>query len=308
VIAGFGAGDDFGEVVSELFGDAGCDATNNTAEYTALFFGLRNIVAYLLEGTKRGLSAVTVCGDAELDIRQMRGEYAVDNPRLQCFRARVQGIDAKLRAGGFPVRYIHIPRERNAAADALATRGLGQPGRKYDQPEIVMFYPSRGMYSLVSFGGEAPATPATNDAGTAGGGGYHLIDAQTVLRHPSLGAAALRSLNDTHPIEVCVGNGGRLVVLGALPSLSLRFELDATPGRGRTSNGSLEALSNVLVVDHLPVPFHLTVKEGGGFPREAVRYQLDGHTARFDAAGFPPEFRDRPFWVSGGTFLPFFSS
>lgn len=310
VIVGFRTDSEFGMVVRELYGDAGCDATNNTAEYTALVHGLSCIATTSFPHPIRDdIKTLTVCGDAELVIRQMRFEYAVDNPRLQCFHARAFGLDAQLRAAGIPVRYVHIPRDRNTAADALATRGLEHPGRKYNPTEVVMFHPNRSMVSAVSFDGEAPATPASNDLGAIGGG-YHLIDAETVLQHPTLGPVALRNLKSAHPIEVCVGAHGRLTVLGALSTpLSVRFHLDITPGTppGCTSIGSFEAHAKVLVVDHLPVPFHLTVSEGGGFPQDAIRYGLHRGTVRFEAARFPPTFRERPFWTTNTMFLPFFT-
>jgi len=50
----------------------------------------------------------------------------------------------------------------------------------------------------------------------------------------------------------------------------------------------------VLVVDHLPVPFHLC-RDAAGFPTRELNFMLDAKTTQFGYDTFPAAFRDRPF-------------
>jgi ribonuclease HI len=86
--------------------------TNNEAEYRALIHALE-----ALQGSRGGLA---VFSDSELMVKQLRGEYRVREPRLAVLHAAVRDL---LR-GFAPVGIRHIPRERNARADALANKAI----------------------------------------------------------------------------------------------------------------------------------------------------------------------------------------
>lgn len=99
-----------------------CDGrvTNNVAEYTALGKGLRRVLDHA-EGLT-GLRLV-VCGDSQMVIKQVRGEYQCHKPHLAKLRDRVLAICGELEAAGFPpVVFEWVPRERNADADGLSVR------------------------------------------------------------------------------------------------------------------------------------------------------------------------------------------
>src|SRR5579884_2399446 len=85
-----------GRPVREI-GEAIGVATNNVAEYRALLRGLR-------EAEMLGARAIRVHSDSELLVRQLTGRYRVEIAR--------------------------VPRERNAAADALANRALDDAGAR----------------------------------------------------------------------------------------------------------------------------------------------------------------------------------
>ncbi len=89
------------------------EATNNVAEYEALCLGLERALAL-------GARRVELRADSELIVRQMRGEYRVRNPRLAELFARARALAARLDA----VRYVHVPREKNRAADRLANLAI----------------------------------------------------------------------------------------------------------------------------------------------------------------------------------------
>jgi len=114
--AGFGvhvAGDDGSEVAS-LYGYLG-RATNNVAEYQGLLHGLRFALA-------RGASRVDVFSDSELLVRQIDGRYRVKNPGLQPLHHEARGLLARFERA----RVVHVPRERNREADALANRAVDE--------------------------------------------------------------------------------------------------------------------------------------------------------------------------------------
>lgn len=106
-----------GRVAAELSIPLG-RTTNNVAEYEGLLAGLA-------KAADSGAQYVDVRSDSELLIRQMTGRYKVRADHLKPLHERAQAA-----VSGFAgVNFTHIPREENAAADALANRAMdgGQP-------------------------------------------------------------------------------------------------------------------------------------------------------------------------------------
>lgn len=103
---------DQGTVFEEIGACIGT-ATSNQAEYQALITGLETAV-------DRGVRRLRILADSELLVRQMRQEYKVRNAGLKELylqaRALVREFDR--------VEIKHVPREENAAADALVNRAL----------------------------------------------------------------------------------------------------------------------------------------------------------------------------------------
>ncbi len=97
--------------------------TNNVAEYQALLWALA-------EARRRGFEAAEVLSDSELMVKQMRGEYRVQHPKLKPLHARAASLARGF--GSFHIR--HVPRAQNAEADALANQaiddGLGGRARR----------------------------------------------------------------------------------------------------------------------------------------------------------------------------------
>lgn len=89
--------------------------TNNVAEYEGLLAGLAKAAEFKAQ-------YVDVRSDSELLIRQMTGQYKVRADHLKLLHEK-----AALAAAGFSgVNFTHIPREQNAAADALANRAMDE--------------------------------------------------------------------------------------------------------------------------------------------------------------------------------------
>lgn len=84
-------------------------ATNNVAEYRALIAGLG-------EAAAAGAQRLLVRSDSELMIKQLRGEYRVKKAHLR----PLYDWAVKLAGRFEQVRWEHVRRELNAAADDLA--------------------------------------------------------------------------------------------------------------------------------------------------------------------------------------------
>lgn len=94
------------------------EMTNNEAEYAALSLALKT-------AERLGADVVEVRLDSEVVVGQMRGEFAVNSPRLIQCHWLACGL-----ARRFPrVRYKRIPREQNTLADALASEASA--GRRW---------------------------------------------------------------------------------------------------------------------------------------------------------------------------------
>jgi len=113
-LAGLGAllEDEDGQVlgaVSKFLGET----TNNQAEYMAVIEGLKAAI-------EMGAKSVELRADSELVVKQINGQYKVKKPELKPRHAEVMGLLEKF--GSYVVKYI--PREKNAAADALANEAI----------------------------------------------------------------------------------------------------------------------------------------------------------------------------------------
>lgn len=88
-------------------------ATNNVAEYSGLIAGLTECLDI-------GVSEIEIRSDSELCVRQIKGEYKVKNESLAVLHRRVLGLLSRFEKW----EITHVPREENAAADAVSNRVL----------------------------------------------------------------------------------------------------------------------------------------------------------------------------------------
>ncbi len=104
-----------GVKVSEGRGPAGDRVTNNYSEYFALIRALQSIISNLDE-------PVVVKSDSRLIVNQMSGEWKVKKGAyLPKYR------EAKELARRFKsLKFVWIPRERNAEADELSRRAYSE--------------------------------------------------------------------------------------------------------------------------------------------------------------------------------------
>jgi len=117
--AGIGAvlNDEKGRVLAEISKFLG-ETTNNQAEYQALIAGLEKAEELKAEEIECYL-------DSELVVKQLNREYRVKNAELAPLFLKVHNLSLSFKK----IKYIHIRRENNKEADALANaamdKGLG---------------------------------------------------------------------------------------------------------------------------------------------------------------------------------------
>ena len=110
--------DEFGVSVASVSQYLG-ERTNNYAEYEAVILAFEALTKFV-PPAERDTTEVTVKMDSELVVKQMRREYKVRNPVLKEQQARL----AQVAAAFGTVTFIHVPREQNSDADALANAAM----------------------------------------------------------------------------------------------------------------------------------------------------------------------------------------
>jgi ribonuclease HI len=95
------------------------ERTNNEAEYEALIFALKKAKA-LLGKEKIKKIPVEIRSDSELLVRQLNGQYKIQEPKIQ--RLFLEAWNLKIDFGG--VRIVAVPREENKEADRLVNEAL----------------------------------------------------------------------------------------------------------------------------------------------------------------------------------------
>ncbi len=98
--------------VPDLPTSSGRVRSNNIAEYQALILLLRHL--HELEAKGKSRKAYLICGDSQLVIRQMRGEYRVKKSHLAPLHA-----EASRLCSGLDVEFVWMPREKNPAGFLL---------------------------------------------------------------------------------------------------------------------------------------------------------------------------------------------
>lgn len=109
---------DQGSVLKEISEYIG-ETTNNEAEYRAAIAALKKLKA-LVGKAEAKKSSVLVSADSELLVKQMNGEYKIENANIQKFFLELWNL--KIDFG--KVLFQAVPREQNKAADRLVNQAL----------------------------------------------------------------------------------------------------------------------------------------------------------------------------------------
>ena len=97
------------------------EETSNVAEYNAVLLALEEIGRL-----DARVDEVVLRGDSQLIVRQLSGEWRVNDPTLAELAERCGALAQRL---GCPVRYEHVPRAQNKKADRLVNLCLNRAGR-----------------------------------------------------------------------------------------------------------------------------------------------------------------------------------
>ncbi|KAJ3114906.1 hypothetical protein HDU96_001463 [Phlyctochytrium bullatum] len=208
------------------------ECTSNTAEYMSLIQGMRRLL--------RDLVVV---------------------PATSVSLTRMQAVAAGLGAKFGQVKYEFVGREENPFTHSLARRVAKSGKKPLTAMPGVNFIPNTVHVLPVEVQGKAKAMAThdlTRDNKTPAG--YSLIDAwylQEMVKKDTW-QDTFKSLKDPSPIAsvpIQVSNNKTLElgVLGLLPSLEVTIEIP-----GPRTKVTL-TLTNLLVVDKLPVPLHLAL-------------------------------------------------
>lgn len=93
--------------------------TNNVAEW-------RGFLAALDLALETDAGEVEIRADSQLVLRQFSGEYRMKAPHLAAYLHEAREKARRLRR----LNVVHVPREENKEADALANRALDESARR----------------------------------------------------------------------------------------------------------------------------------------------------------------------------------
>ena len=93
-------------------------ATNNVAEYSAI---IEALTWALKNKEKLGIKSINFYMDSLLAFSQISGIYKIKNQRIREFIFEIRKKEAEL---DIPIRYSHIPREKNKEADLMVNLAL----------------------------------------------------------------------------------------------------------------------------------------------------------------------------------------
>lgn len=96
-------------------------ATNNIAEYTALYLAVNWIKENKFFLNENNIKEIEIFLDSELVTKQIRGEYKVKNINLRELFLNIKSLENIIEQKIF---YKHIRREKNKIADALVNNCL----------------------------------------------------------------------------------------------------------------------------------------------------------------------------------------
>ena len=115
--------DELGNFVDRCVKGVG-HTTNNVAEYLGVIEALR--IARSLKATD-----IEIRSDSELIVKQLSGDYKVKDQRLRGLYDKVKSLSATLiKEGVTDINIIHVPREHNEEADALAGLAVRPDSKK----------------------------------------------------------------------------------------------------------------------------------------------------------------------------------
>lgn len=91
--------------------------TNNFAEYSAVVHALK----WILKNPQIQPQSIQFFLDSKLVVEQLSGEWKVKSESLRSLFHTAKTLERTLN---MPIAYVHVPREKNTAADAMVNLAL----------------------------------------------------------------------------------------------------------------------------------------------------------------------------------------
>lgn len=107
------------ESLKKEYGEYIGETTNNEAEYRAVIFALKKLKSLIGKG-KASQAEVLVHADSELLVKQMNGEYKINDKNIKDWFIDIWN----LRLDFGKVTFTHVFREKNKAADRMVNVAL----------------------------------------------------------------------------------------------------------------------------------------------------------------------------------------
>jgi len=115
--------DEKGMIIKE-YGECIGQATNNEAEYQAVIFAIKKMNQLFGKKDAKNFE-VEFRSDSELLVKQLNGQYKIEEPGLQPLFLKIWNL--KIELGD--VKFKHIPREENKRADRMVNEALDGGGK-----------------------------------------------------------------------------------------------------------------------------------------------------------------------------------
>lgn len=263
----------------DLSGNIG-NASKHAAEYMALIGALRGLLRFFqgrsIRCTNVQVEAIT---DYKPLVDEMTGEATPSSSESKILHDVAKGLD---------IRFLRVRYRHDSAGNKEARRVCQQAlVRKTPANSSLIYYPALAGFVNVWIEGEQ--TLGSHDLLARGTDATFFVDAQYL--RDNFGSVVLRNLDDPYPLSLVSGRA-QMTVLG---SANLEFGMSWVKGETQPLKSGL---TNVVVVDSLPVPFHISSKqERITFFDGDLEISLDQCTP-FKSDRLPPRFRDHPFWLS----------
>lgn len=114
-----------GEIIKKYGEYLGDRVTNNEAEYEAVIFSFKKAKALFGKDKVKKIE-IEIRSDSELMVNQMNGRYKITEKHLQEKFMNIWNLKTEFGK----ISFVHVPRERNKEADALANYALDENSKK----------------------------------------------------------------------------------------------------------------------------------------------------------------------------------
>uniref|UniRef100_A0A0G4G6J8 RNase H type-1 domain-containing protein n=1 Tax=Chromera velia CCMP2878 TaxID=1169474 RepID=A0A0G4G6J8_9ALVE len=228
---------------------------------------------------------LVIYGDSELVVKQVNGEYKVNNKRLKRLHQLCRYLMTRFQS----VQLVHCAREGNASADGLATEAAQ---KALSEIEKIMWRPCLAGKLDASIDGSAPVF-ASHDVFALGNSPVCMVDLGTLLSLPSRS-----SLQRLEPSEVEIVRAKLdMSVVGVVRSFGpVKFE--SYEGEQATV-----VFDVAYVIENFAVPLHIPIAELLHTGVISGDWGISGRYRLPDGLGNP--HASNAYWKSEVHFFPF---